>query len=522
MKIIPVLKPFFIFIALSFVITVLYSCKGEPSGSSDTGINTRPLTTSYIPDAVTPAEETYIILSDLTGNAFHFSDGAFEGGHRVIEYTRINSRPQKFTLIKAEDRDGIPLYHLKSNYMNKELSVNAEGTHLVCSYNKDISPEAFAIEKNEKGEYRFLLSSKNYEYALCVDPDDNDIGITVKKAEDTEDEYFSFIMESEAEKVATFTNPLSSGHAADPFVTYHDGYYYTLTTWGNKIRLYRSKTLNTALTSEFKDVFLQGNEVGGLIWAPELHYYPVTDRWYIYSSGSTKGQEFSKIRMFCLESETNDPYSDYTFKGFTDKNTLAIDQTVFYDEKTETLYTAFSQFASEGQIITLAVMDDPWTISKTKRIRASYPLYSWETMGAGAGKDQRVNEGPIFLENNGKLFLIYSASGCWSQWYCLGMLEFTKDSFTEDNMLDLKNWKKSSKPVFSAANTVYGVGHCAFFKSPDGTETWMSFHGMPTPTSGEAGRYMYAQKITFDEDSRPVLGVPLPRNVGIPVPSGEQ
>ena len=56
----------------------------------------------------------------------------------------------------------------------------------------------------------------------------------------------------------------------------------------------------------------------------------------------------------------------------------------------------------------------------------------------------------------------------------------------------------------------------------DGTETWMSFHGMPTPTSGEAGRYMYAQKITFDKDSRPVLGVPLPRNVGIPVPSGER
>jgi GH43 family beta-xylosidase len=318
--------------------------------------------------------------------------------------------------------------------------------------------------------------------------------------------------------VKTFQNPISRGNAPDPFIQYIDGYYYALYTEADKITLYRNTTLKSVLRGESKVVYQIGKEVGGNIWAPELHYNPTTDRWYIYASGSTNGWEFGTIRMFCLESTTSDPFGEYRFKGFTDSNVLAIDQTVFYDEASDTLYTAFSEFTNIGQVITFAVMDNPWTIS-SQRMRLSFPEHDWEKMGVVENKDSRVNEGPIFLLHNGKLTLLYSASGCWSEYYCLGQISFTGKSFEVSNMMNVRNWKKSDQPVFSAANEVYGVGHCSFFHSPDGTETWIAYHGMATPDAGEGGRYMYAQRIEFDANDRPVLGKPLSRKTKIPVPS---
>lgn len=329
--------------------------------------------------------------------------------------------------------------------------------------------------------------------------------------EETESE--TFVMES-------FQNPLSANAAPDPVVVYHDGYYYATCTEVLGIALYRSRSLKTVMTDEKVLVTNLNEQIQGNVWAPELHYNPSTDRWYIYASGSTNGWEFSSIRMFCLESVTNDPFGEYVFKSYTDPNVLAIDQTVFYDEQSGTLYTAFSEFTSKGQVIKLAVMENPWTISE-KRIEVSYPKFDWEKLGKTEGKDERVNEGPVFLCHNGKLSLIYSASGCWSEYYCLGLLEFTGDDFTEKSVMRKTNWKKHTEPVFSAANEVYGVGHCFFFDTPDG-QTWISYHGMATPDAGEGGRYMYAQPITFDENNLPVLGEPLSRDTVIEYPLANQ
>ena len=322
--------------------------------------------------------------------------------------------------------------------------------------------------------------------------------------------------ESEAFVMGTLQNPLSANAAADPVVVYHEDYYYATFTEAIGISLFRSKDLKTLLTDEKITVMNLSDTVQGNIWAPELHYNPSTDRWYIYASGSTNGWDFFTIRMFCLESVTNDPFGEYVFKGFTDPNTLAIDQTVFYDEVSGTLYTAYSEFTSKGQVIKLAVMEYPWTIS-SKRIEVSYPKYDWEKLGKTENKDERVNEGPVFLCHDGKLCLIYSASGCWSEYYCLGLLEFTGEDFSVDNVMKKSNWKKHNEPIFKAANEVYGVGHCFFFDTPDG-QTWISYHGMHTPDAGEAGRYMYIQPISFDEQGMPLPGEPLSRDTVIEYP----
>lgn len=326
--------------------------------------------------------------------------------------------------------------------------------------------------------------------------------------------------ESEAVPVKTFKNPIADHAAADPCIVYRDGYYYGIFTEAVGISLYRSTTLENIFRGEKIGVFNLCEEVQGNIWAPELFYNPSTDRWYIYACGSKSGWDFFTIRMFCLESKTNDPFGEYVFKGYTDPDVLAIDQTMFYDEVSGNLYTAYSEFTDAGQVIMVALMENPWTISD-KRIRVSYPRHAWEKKGEREDKDSRVNEGPVFLCHDGKLSLIYSASGCWSEFYCLGLVEFRGSDFSVDEMLNRGNWKKNISPVFSAANEVYGVGHCSFFTSPDGTETWIAYHGMATPDAGEEGRYPYVQRITFDQDGLPILGEPLSRDTEIGIPSGE-
>ena len=341
-------------------------------------------------------------------------------------------------------------------------------------------------------------------------------GETEAPIEEATEETTEEATESETFPMDSLQNPLSTGNAPDPVVVYHEGYYYATFTEALGIAIYRSKDLKTVLTDEKSIIMNLTDEVQGNVWAPELHYNPATDRWYVYASGSTDGWDFFSIRMFCLESVTNDPFGEYVFKGYTDPNVLAIDQTVFYDEASGTLYTAWSQFTDKGQVIMLGVMENPWTISD-RRMEVSYPKYTWERKGKTEGKDERVNEGPVFLCHEGKLSLVYSASGCWSQYYCLGLIEFTGEDFTPDSVMKNTNWKKHSKSIFSAANEVYGVGHCFFFNTPDG-ETWISYHGMATPDAGEGGRFMYVQPITFDENNLPVLGEPLSRDTVIEYP----
>ncbi|NJW55375.1 family 43 glycosylhydrolase, partial [Salinimicrobium sp. CDJ15-91] len=111
------------------------------------------------------------------------------------------------------------------------------------------------------------------------------------------------------------------------------------------------------------------------------------------------------------------------------------------------------------------------------RVLLSEPTYNWEKQGDLDDKDNpphvSVNEGPQYLEHNGQVFIVYSANGCWTDYYSLGLL-----SLTGEDILDPANWEKNAKPIFrkSEENGVYAPGHNSFFKSPDGTEDWILYH----------------------------------------------
>lgn len=124
------------------------------------------------------------------------------------------------------------------------------------------------------------------------------------------------------------------------------------------------------------------------------------------------------------------------------------------------------------------------------------------------------------LQRGDKLFLIYSASGCWTENYCLGLL--TADAGS--NLLDPASWKKAPEPVFVARPEAkaFAPGHCGFFKSPDGKEDWIIFHANSESGQG-CGRFRSprAQRINWKADGTPDFGQPIPLTTPIRRPSGE-
>ncbi len=306
-------------------------------------------------------------------------------------------------------------------------------------------------------------------------------------------------------KPGYFRNPITQKSAADPFITYVDGYYYCLYTMVDKLGIYRSASFGTLLSGEYKTVYTAGNEVQSCIWAPEM--YHINGKWYIYSSGSTKGTDFDSIRMFCLESEGDDPFGTYNFKAFTDPGIYAIDQSIYCQPETGALYIAYASVTPQhGNAVVIAEMENPWTIG-AERALISVAEYPWEL------RRGRVNEGPFFLANGDKLFILYSANDTAAPDYCVGLLEYTGGCIT-----DSVAWKKHSSPVFRSNDKVCSVGHCSVFRSPDKSEHWLAYHGRISPDSPH--RQLYCQKFDFNEKGYPVFGAPI-ADTDIAFPSGE-
>ena len=97
-------------------------------------------------------------------------------------------------------------------------------------------------------------------------------------------------------------------------------------------------------------------------------------------------------------------------------------------------------------------------------------------------------------------------------------------TLTGDDPLNTDSWTKNPKPVFQRAdqNRVFGPGHNGFFKSPDGTEDWIVYHGNDQPSDGcDGARMTRVQKINWNADGTPDFGIPLPDDQPIAAPSGD-
>jgi GH43 family beta-xylosidase len=315
---------------------------------------------------------------------------------------------------------------------------------------------------------------------------------------------------SAAARPDVFTNPVVRS-GADPWVIRRGGRYYCCRSRGGSVWVGRSARLQEIGRGPWARVWTPplGTSYSRNLWAPELHY--LRGRWYIYVAADDSQNR--NHRMFALEGTSQDPQAPFRFKGklAATPDRWAIDGTVL-EAPGGTLYFVWSGwegFEDVAQNLYVAPMSDPLTVGG-ERVCISKPEYAWEKHGKPL-----VNEGPEVLRSGDGLFLIYSASGSWTDDYCLGQL-----TWTGGDVLDPKSWVKKPTPVFSRTAKVFGPGHASFTKSPDGTQDWIVYHAAKRRGAGW-DRDVRIQKFTWNPDGSPRFGTPIPPGALIRAPSGD-
>lgn len=302
-----------------------------------------------------------------------------------------------------------------------------------------------------------------------------------------------------------FSNPVKTGDAPDPHVIYKDGYYYGCYTTDSDVRIYRSETLQDIFQGDSRVVFSGKPN----IWAPEIHY--LEGKWYIYTTYNTGNFWFNTI---VLEGTTQNPLDDFTLKSTFSSLSNTIDASVWKDPSDGQIYMAYSRLdgTENLQEIWITKLSNPYTLQGSP-VRLSFPEYNWEKRPYG------VNEGPAFLQKGNKLHIVYSASQCHFEDYCLGLLTAN----IESDFLNPVSWSKYPKPVFqkSPENNAYAVGHHSCVQTPEG-EWWLIYHGKydHNKNTVEAPRDARMQRFYFNGDY-PVFGVPVAADTPISCPESD-
>lgn len=259
----------------------------------------------------------------------------------------------------------------------------------------------------------------------------------------------------------------------DPWVIQRDGVYYYTSTSRDHIELRRTTDL-WRLADAAPVVVWRAPARGAAstsVWAPELHY--IRGKWYLYFTAADKQHDDDAHRhVFVLENASPDPTRGrWIERGMLKTAHTGIDGTVF--ERAGRWYFVYSAYVDDHSDLVIAPMANPWTLA-SPQVDIAAPTHAWEMQGG-----RKILEAPEFLQGpDGKLFLSYSASACWSDDYALGLLQADGNA----DLLDPASWHKSPRPVFatSVRNGVYAPGHNGFFKDTQGRD-WIIYHANGGP-----------------------------------------
>ncbi len=285
-----------------------------------------------------------------------------------------------------------------------------------------------------------------------------------------------------------FYNPLimDNSKSRDPFIVLWRGNYYSCYNGVDSVVVRKFESFEKILDAEEKKVFIADENQPVNWFAPEMHL--IDGHWYIYGAPSYRDNE-DLHSMHVLRSVSEDPFGEYEYMGALrgTENKWSIDATVFtYNNK---LYTVLDMRG-----LHICEMTDPLTM-KGEPILLSEAEYPWER------EMNPIIEGPAVLVKNGRMFIVYSASDCRCDGYCLGLL-----TFKGGDVLDSRNWEKTPESIFKSANGLYGPGHCSFTKI--GNKDMVVYHANTVSGSGMTGSYLCAQPIEWVEDT-PVLNEPI-------------
>ena len=339
---------------------------------------------------------------------------------------------------------------------------------------------------------------------------------------------------SAPENKATFQNPITTG--ADPWVIYHNGYYYMAVVRGASITIAKSTTLAGLGRAEPVAVWTAtGNSVvDDSIWSPELHYFSAEEfgeehaGWYLYFACPDADHPDDNFyrRSYALRALTDDPQgawgSPVDKKANTptrividsDNSSWNIGPSIFrINGKIYMTWTGriFEYYGTHTQSLNIALMTNPYTIDLSTKAIICEPTESWEKYGATYNPSAEKNS-PEVVEgatavygDNGEVWCIYSASGYWTDHYALAQLRFKGG-----DPCNINNWEKCSSPIFKQNSEVYGPGHASYTKGHDGTRYFI-YHGYLEPASVEGrARSIFIETFTISSNNV-VLGSGTPK-----------
>ncbi len=289
---------------------------------------------------------------------------------------------------------------------------------------------------------------------------------------------------------AEFSNPLLP-RGQDPSVVFHEGQWWLLQSDGS---LFLRSATNLAGLAAAPKVEVWPKQCCG-VWAPEL--VRLRDRWWIYYARDD-GQNESH-RMYALEGTGDSPAGPYVERGRVfdpAADRWAIDGAAF--EFRDQLYFVWSGWPGETngqQNLYLAPMRDPSRLSGP-RVLLAEPAQPWERHGMA------IQEEPQPLVHGGRLFIVYSASGSWTDDYCLGLLEFTGG-----DPLNPAAWQKHPRPVFQRNAGTFGPGHNTMLQGRDGS-WWNLYHAIDESGGGWRRRSIRAQRLSWSPAGLPEFGTP--------------
>lgn len=445
----------------------------------------------------------YRIVNVATGKCIDVPNGTNEDNTLLQSYTSNGTTAQQYKFIRSVDEG----YYVIAPMCAQNRAIDDTSRSTKAGEVQQIymqtgnTAQDFKVVSAGSGKYRIINRVSNMALQ-------DEGSIQQQPVTDTDKQIWKI------EKVGQtncFTNPIK-GSGCDPWVVKAGDSYYLCQSSGG-VSLFKMNDLYQLGCAKSINIFQNdytGNETLSSYWAPEVLY--LQGRWYSYFAPEVNRGGNDSHRTYVLQGGSNpdDPTDgEYVLKGrLADPNDKwSIDATAF--EYNGQLYSVWSGWEGDNNVsqkIYIATMSNPWTIS-SQRVCISTPTYDWETIG-----NPDVNEGPEVLIKNGKVHIIYSASGSWTDDYCLGRI-----TCSDGNFLNPSSWVKASSPVFQKSDSVFGPGHASFVTSKDGSQDWIVYHA--AQYSGAAWtRDLHMQMFTWNGDN-PYFGEPIANGVEIAKPS---
>jgi len=307
----------------------------------------------------------------------------------------------------------------------------------------------------------------------------------------------------------TFKNFLRRNNA-DPFMFYHDGYYYYTATGAASVSLIKVRNIADIQTVNATKILTPNNYTD--LWSPEIHYFTADEigeeyaGWYMFvgakekdSTGSTASNQRQYV-VKCLDGDNllgrwGDPVTGeanvlrkmtFATGGYNEDALCGGSSPIRINGK---LYLTFVSEEGRGtsefhQTINITTLETPWNITGTP-VEICRPDYDWEKHGYwyGANSDGAMTWWPQVVEGasavyapTGEVYLMYTGSGYWTTWYALGYLKLVGN-----DPLKKSSWQKNPTPVLQREETltessINGCGHGSYFTDHAG-QMWVAYHG---------------------------------------------